>query len=319
MQIRHPTPDVLHEAVQLLRGGALVAFATETVYGLGAHAGDDRAVAEIFSVKGRPQFNPLIVHVRDAAMAKELVEWNALAERLSQAFWPGPLTLILPSAVRSPVSLLASAGGDTLAVRMPSHPVAQALLSAAGFPIAAPSANRSGRISPTTAAHVQEELGHRIGLILDGGNAQIGIESTVLDVRGREPVLLRPGSVTREQLEVLLQCDIGAPGRAQGQVSPGMLASHYAPSIRVRLNVTQPLPGEALLAFGPQVPEGARATINLSERGDPGEAAARLFAAMRTLDKPHYSAMAVMPIPMQGLGIAINDRLTRAAEPEVRT
>jgi len=322
-------------AVKLLSDGKLVAFPTETVYGLGGDATNDAAVAEIFAVKGRPEFNPLIVHVSDVSMAQRLVEWNEAAQKLANAFWPGPLTLVLPRLPDSPVSLLASAGGDTLGVRCPAQASARALIMAAGIPLAAPSANRSGRVSPTTAQHVYEELGNDVPLILDGGACEVGIESTVIDISSDAPVLLRPGFIAAEQIEAVLgrpphpnplpigEREANAPReRVRGidyseqQVilkSPGMLASHYAPSLPVRLNVTKPKSKEALLAFGDSVPKGAKATFNLSKAGDLEEAAANLFVALRAHDKPDYSAIAVMPIPEEGLGLAINDRLKRAA------
>jgi L-threonylcarbamoyladenylate synthase len=308
------TSGIIRKAVELLRSGGLVAFPTETVYGLGADALSDRAVAEIFAVKNRPQFNPLIVHVDGIAMAQRHAVWNGLAEKLAHDFWPGPLTLVLPRTTESAVSLLCSAGGDTLALRMPANADARALITAAGVPLAAPSANRSGRVSPTTAQHVKDEFGNDVPLILDGGPCLVGIESTVVDITGGVPLLLRSGFVTREQLEEALgrkvMKDTGVSGILK---SPGLLRKHYAPSLPVRLNVTTPRPDEALLAFGPKVPRGARGIINLSESGDLKEAAARLFADLRALDKPEYTAIAVMAIPQEGLGVAINDRLMRAA------
>jgi L-threonylcarbamoyladenylate synthase len=315
MNIESISKSSLHKAAQLLRLGKLVAFPTETVYGLGADATNNRAVAEIFAVKSRPQFNPLIVHVESVAMAQGQVTWNSMAEKLAHAFWPGPLTLVLPRKHDSVVSLLASAGGDTLGLRMPANQDARALIQAAGVPLAAPSANRSGRVSPTRAHHVKEELGKDIPLILDGGACEVGIESTVVDISGKVPILLRPGSVTREQIEAILGQKLMTQGEQTGALkSPGLLLSHYAPSLPVRLNVTAPRLNEALLAFGPHVPGGAKTIINLSEAGDLKEAAAHLFAGLRTLDIPGFTAIAVMPIPEEGLGIAINDRLTRAAK-----
>ena len=317
MNIESATERSIKRAAKLLHEGQLVAFATETVYGLGGNALDDKAVAEIFSIKGRPQFNPLIVHVCDIAMAQGIVVWNAWAEKLATAFWPGPLTLVLKRLPDCNVSLLASCGGDTLGVRMPAPDSARQMIKASGVPIAAPSANRSGRVSPTTAQHVYEELGNSIPLILDGGACEVGIESTVIDLSGDKPVLLRPGFVTAEQIKVILNTDVipmkaGILGSKEFK-SPGQLASHYAPSLPVRLNVTKPNANEALLAFGANVPSGAKVTINLSERGDLKEAASRLFSALRELDKPEYTAIAIMPIPEEGLGIAVNDRLKRAA------
>lgn len=298
-----------------MRFGNPVAFPTETVYGIGADAANDRAVAEIFAIKGRPQFNPLIVHVRDIAMAKRFVAWNAYADMLARAFFPGPLTLVLPRLPDSGISLLASAGGDTVGIRVPSHGAAQALLAAAGIPIAAPSANRSGRVSPTSAQHVHEELGDAVPLILDGGTCGVGIESTVIDISGNAPALLRPGFITAGQLESVLGEKIAVANGADGKLkSPGLLKSHYAPSLPVRLHVQEPRGDEALLAFGAFVPQGAKTTLNLSENADLKEAAARLFACLRMLDRPDlYSAIAIMPIPDAGIGVAVNDRLRRAA------
>jgi L-threonylcarbamoyladenylate synthase len=310
-------PPPIAEAAAQLRAGKLVAFPTETVYGLGGDATSDRAVARIFDAKGRPRFNPLIIHVPDAEAAKRLVEFSAEARRLADLFWPGPLTLVLRRRPDCPVSLLASAGLDTLAVRVPGHPLAQALLRAVGRPIAAPSANRSGRISPTRAEHVQAELGDRVALVLDGGPCRVGLESTVLDMTSEPPTLLRPGGVTREALEGVLGPIARAPSLedSSAPASPGMLASHYAPSRPVRLDALDPAPDEAWLGFG-AVPPGARTPdLQLSATGDAIEAAAALFAALRALDRPPFTGIAVMPIPETGLGAAINDRLRRAAAP----
>jgi len=309
-------PGEISEAARLLRTGELVAFPTETVYGLGADATNDRAVAEIFAAKGRPRFNPLIVHVPDAAAARGLASFDARAERVAERFWPGPLSLVLPRSPKCPVSLLASAGLDTLAIRMPSHPLALALLRETGRPLAAPSANRSGRVSPTTAAHVLEELGGRIAAILDGGPCSVGIESTVLDLSGPAPALLRPGAVTREELAQLIGPVAGQSETGSAPRSPGMLESHYAPHLPLRLEVREARPKEALLAFGQgAAPRGFAETRWLSRSGDLTEAAANLFASLRALDRPEFSAIAVMPIPERGLGAAINDRLRRAASP----
>lgn len=314
INMQNPPADTIAKAVQFIRAGRLVAFPTETVYGLGADATDDVAVAEIFAVKGRPQFNPLIVHVDSVAMAQRFVAWSKTADKLADKFWPGPLTLVLARLSDSKISLLASAGGDTLGVRLPAHPLARALIAQAGVPLAAPSANRSGAVSPTLAAHVREELGDDVPIILDGGACAVGIESTVVDISGEIPALLRPGFVTREQLEEVLGRKVVTHDDPSGMLkSPGLLLTHYAPKLPVRLNVTEPHAREALLAFGPNVPKGAKTIINLSETSDLKEAAARLFASLRALDKPEYSTIAVMPIPHDGLGAAINDRLTRAA------
>lgn len=298
-------------AASLLRDGTLVAFPTETVYGLGGNATSDRAVAAIFAAKGRPNFNPLIVHVAEIAAAEPLADFDDRARDLARRFWPGPLTLVLKRSAACPISCLASAGLETVALRAPAHPLAQALLRAVGRPLAAPSANRSGHVSPTTAHHVVDELGGRIAAVLDGGPCRVGIESTVIDLSQPQPALLRPGGVTREQLENVLgplanAADAGAPR------SPGMLERHYAPARPLRLDAAAVAADEALLAFGAPLP-GAGTTFNLSAARDLTEAAANLFAALRMLDQPRFTAIAVMPIPETGLGAAINDRLRRAA------
>lgn len=302
------TPGAIARAAELIRAGRLVAFPTETVYGLGADATDDRAVAAIFAAKRRPTFNPLIVHVADLAMAEPLAAFDDRARAVAARFWPGALTLVLPRRADSPVSLLATAGLDTLAVRVPAHPVAHALLAAARTPIAAPSANPSGRLSPTEAAHVEDMPG--LALVLDGGPCRIGVESTILDLSAPQAGILRPGGVAREDLEAVLGPLPGA-GNAERPTAPGQLESHYAPVLPVRLNATRARPGEALLGFGP----GSAADLNLSPSGDLAEAAANLFAMLRALDRPDFAAIAVTPIPEQGLGAAINDRLRRAAAP----
>jgi L-threonylcarbamoyladenylate synthase len=300
-------------AAALLRAGRLVAFPTETVYGIGGDATNDHAVAAIFAAKSRPRFNPLIVHIRDLAEAERLAVFNSPARHAAARFWPGPLTLVLPRQPSAGVSLLASAGLDTVAVRVPAHPVAQALLREAGRPIAAPSANRSGRVSPTEAVHVAEDLGDDVAMILDGGPTPLGLESTVMDLSGEAPALLRPGAVTLEALTELLG-PIALPGSGLPK-SPGMLASHYAPQLPVRVAATEARPGEALLAFGPDAPSGFAEVLWLSRSGDLAEAAANLFAMLRQLDRPSFTGIAVMPIPEHGLGRTINDRLRRAAAP----
>jgi len=297
-------------AAALLLAGELVAFGTETVFGLGADATDPRAVAAVFEAKGRPHFNPLICHYPDATAAFADVEVSDVARRLAAAFWPGPLTLVLPRRITCPVALLAGAGLETLAVRVPAHATALALLRAVGRPVAAPSANRSGQVSPTTAAHVLDGLGGRIAAVLDSGPCPVGVESTVLDLAGERPCLLRPGGVALEDLSAILGVIDrgGAPGGSPR--GPGMLESHYAPTLPLRLDAHAARPGEALLAFGP-APPGA--ILSLSPSGDLGEAAANLFAMLRALDRPDFTAIAVMPVPEHGLGLAINDRLRRAA------
>ena len=313
----------VQRAAALLREGGLVAFGTETVYGLGADATSNAAVASIFDAKGRPHFNPLICHYPDAAAAFAHVQAPEAAQRLAALFWPGPLTLVLPRRVTCPVALLAGAGLDTLAVRVPAHPTALRLLHEAGRPIAAPSANRSGEVSPTTADHVLAGLDGRIAAVLDSGPCAVGVESTVLDLSNGTPFLLRPGGVALDAI----QAAIGPVGRGitpsaaeapRTLRSPGLLVSHYAPRLPVRLDATGAGPDEALLAFGPAQP-GAGALYQLSEAGDVVEAAARLFAGLRWLDvegaRLGLRGIAAMPVPAGGLGLAINDRLQRAAAP----
>jgi L-threonylcarbamoyladenylate synthase len=307
------TSESVERAAALLRAGRLVAFPTETVYGLGGDATNGRAVARIFAAKGRPRFNPLIIHVPDLAAAEGIAEFDARAREVAGRFWPGPLTLVLPRRPESGVSLLACAGLDTIAVRVPAHPVAQELLRAAGVPVAAPSANRSGRVSPTEAAHVRE-LGRRVALVLDGGKCPIGLESTILDLTTATPALLRAGGVTLEALSAALG-EITVPAADPTKPrAPGQLQSHYAPNLPVRLEAAVATPGEVLLVFG-EAPEGFAEIRYLSRRGDLEEAAANLFALLRAVDLPVFSAIAVMPIPEAGLGRAINDRLRRAAAP----
>lgn len=302
-------------AATIIRAGGLVAFPTETVYGLGADATQDAAVAKIYAAKGRPDFNPLIAHVDRTEKLDPLIVWTPLARHLAMRFWPGPLTLVLPAQNRCPVSLLARAGLPSLAVRIPSHPVAQALLEAAGVPVVAPSANRSGSLSPTTPQHVQTSLGATIDAILAGGRAQVGVESTILDLTGAQPVLLRPGGISREQIEQCLgQPLTAAPGDSAQPVAPGQLASHYAPDHPVRLNVTTARDDEAYILFGPELGlRGGKLRRNLSPSGDLIEAAANLFAFLHECDTEIIAGIAVASIPEIGLGAAINDRLRRAA------
>jgi L-threonylcarbamoyladenylate synthase len=312
------SPEDVESAARALRAGRLVAFPTETVYGLGAVATSDRAVASIFAAKRRPRFNPLIVHVADRAAATALACWNDAAERLAARFWPGPLTLVLPRAPDSPLSLLVSAGLDTVALRVPAHPLAQALLAATVLPIAAPSANPAGEISPTMADHVATALGERIDLILDGGPCPIGLESTVVDLTSAAPRLLRAGGLVRSSIEEeigRLSAEPRPGDEGEAALSPGQQASHYAPARPVRLDARTVAPDEALLAFGLRPLAGAAVALNLSPHGDLEEAAANLFAMLRALDRPEIRAIAVMPIPRHDLGEAIRDRLVRAAAP----
>jgi L-threonylcarbamoyladenylate synthase len=310
--------NAIAKAAELLRAGKLVAFPTETVYGLGADATNDKAVAAIYEAKGRPQFNPLIVHVAEPRALDSLIVWNETARLLAGNFWSGPLTLVLPRAKDCPISLLASGGLDTLAVRIPAHPVARALISQTARPIAAPSANPSGKLSPTTPLHVAEGLGDKVAMILAGGKSEIGLESTVVDVTGSTPRILRPGGITREQLERVVGA-IEVVSTTQSESggalpSPGMLEKHYAPNLPLRLNAENAADDEALLTFGPDAfVKGGAVRLNLSANGDLTEAAANLFAMLRQLDRPNLRGIAAMKIPEKGLGVAINDRLRRAS------
>jgi L-threonylcarbamoyladenylate synthase len=311
--------SAIAEAARVLASGGLVAFPTETVYGLGADAGNGRAVARLYAAKGRPAFNPLISHVPDTASAQRLATFDQAALRLAQAIWPGPLTLVLPKTADCPVAELATAGLDTIAVRVPDHPVTRALLAAFGRPIVAPSANRSGHVSPTAAKHVHADLGGRIDMILDGGATPVGLESTIVSCLG-EPVLLRPGGVPRADIEQILEQPLREARESMQEqdapIAPGQLASHYAPRTPLRLDATSVSAGEALLVFGPPPPWASTAkALNLSPPGDLIEAAANLFSHLRALDAAGAKGIAVMPIPHDGLGEAINDRLARAAAP----
>lgn len=310
----------LDEAARLIRAGGLVAFPTETVYGLGADATNDTAVARIFEAKKRPSFNPLIVHSPSISEVWKYATESRRAQALADAFWPGALTMVLPRRSSGRLSLLVSAGLPSVAIRVPAHGGARDLLRLSGRPIAAPSANRSGRISPTTAEHVAESLGEAVDLILDGGPCRIGVESTIIDVTGDRVALLRPGGVPLEALEDAIGQTIDVPEHAYSEtgaeeapapVSPGLLSSHYAPRAAVRLGAAKADDGEAFLAFGP----GADGDLNLSRTGDLREAAANLFAMLHRLDATGAQAIAVAPIPETGLGRAINDRLRRAAAP----
>ena len=322
MTERLPAEAVEHAAA-LLRAGELVAFPTETVYGLGADARNGRAVAAVFTAKGRPHFNPLICHFPDAEAAFAEVLPDARARALAAAFWPGPLTLVLPRRPECRIDLLAGAGLDTLAVRVPGHPLALALLRAAAVPVAGPSANRSGQVSPTTAEHVLDGLSGRIAAVLDGGPCDVGVESSVLDLATGGAALLRHGGVPVEAIEAVIgpvsrPIPLADAEASRSLRSPGMMLSHYAPTLPVRLGATSVAADEALLAFGPPIP-GAAAVWQMSEARDPQEAATRLFAGLRWLDaegaRLGLARIAVMPVPMDGLGAAINDRLERAAAP----
>lgn len=300
-------------AVAILQAGGLVSFPTETVYGLGADARNDIAVAQIYDAKGRPSFNPLIVHVASLEAAMEYCDFNVVARQLADAFWPGALTLVLPLKIGAGVSKLVTAGLDTVAVRVPDHPVARDLLAAFGGPVAAPSANMSGRISPTTAAHVTAGLEGRIDAVVDGGACTVGVESTIVSCVGA-PALLRAGGIPVEALEACLGQPLLRSADPQTPTAPGQLASHYAPQGKVRLNAPYTNAGEVLLGFG-----RVDAPLNLSPAGDLTEAAANLFACLHQLDAMNATAIAVSPIPDHGMGRAINDRLRRAAAPREKT
>lgn len=349
MNLVQATDENIAKAAEILKSGGVVAMPTETVYGLAGNAFDGKAVAKIFEVKGRPQFNPLITHFAEGADVASCVEMNEKAKALAQAFWPGPLTMILkrnPSPPPSPggrgsfsgvppkgrgsISELATAGLETIAVRVPNHPVARKLIRACGFPLVAPSANLSGSVSPTSPAHVAESLGGKVDMILAAGASSVGLESTVIDLSEGKPVILRPGAVTAEDIAQVLDEEVSyESGDASKPKSPGLLLKHYAPKIPLRLNAIDLQPGEAVLGFhsmkfmgivktkdggggaAMSLPESMRR--NLSEEGDLHQAAANLFAYLRELDRPEYKGIAVMPIPDVGLGVAINDRLKRAA------
>ncbi|MEI4473119.1 L-threonylcarbamoyladenylate synthase [Frigidibacter sp. MR17.24] len=309
-----PTPEGLAEAARLLAAGQLVAFPSETVYGLGGDARSDTACAAIYAAKGRPRFNPLIVHLGAVDEVARHAVMDDRARALAAAFWPGPLTLVLPRRDDTDLSPLVSAGMATVAVRVPSHPVMRALLTAFGGPLAGPSANPSGRVSPTRADHVLDGLAGRIAAVLDGGPCAVGVESTIVGLAGPEPQLLRPGGVAREAIEAVLGRPLVAGGSAEAPTAPGQLSSHYAPAAPVRLGVTVPEPGEIWVGFGPGCPGAA---LSLSETGSDTEAAARLFHALREADRIAGAGgrIAFAPVPDAGLGLAINDRLRRAAAP----
>lgn len=311
-----PSQEEIARAAAALRAGDLVAFPTETVYGLGADATNDRAVAAIFTTKGRPRFNPLIIHVPDFAAAQHYGQFTNTAAQLARTFWPGPLTLVVPQQPDAGISDLVTTGLDTIAIRIPSHPVAQALLAQTVHPVAAPSANRSGRVSATSASHVRTDFEGSDLIVLDAGPTQHGLESTIIDASDDELVLLRPGAITAEMILAETGLHVGERTKPAARPNaPGQLESHYAPHAQVRLNISEPKPGEALLAFGADVPPHDGPMINLSASGDTTEAAINLFAALRTLDASGCATIAVMPIPETGLGAAINDRLRRAAAP----
>lgn len=309
--IKSPTTKTLQEACQLLLAGDLVAIPTETVYGLAADATNEQAVAKIYAAKSRPQFNPLIIHHYDVKHLEDYVEFNDLAYHLAAVFWPGPLTMVLPRRSQSEISHLAGAGLNTLAVRVPNHPVTLALLKQLQRPLAAPSANRSNTISPTTASDVLASLGERVPLILDGGAAMVGLESTILDLTTAQPTILRPGGVSLEEIAAVIGPVHEAKDHSKIK-APGMMKRHYAPCLPLRLQAVEKRSGEFHLGFG-----AIKGDISLSDRGDLQEAAANLFRMLRDYDNPErYQGLAVAPIPNQGLGRAINDRLHRASAQE---
>ena len=313
-RILAPDPAGVAEAAKIICAGGLVAFPTETVYGLGADATSPDAVAKIYAAKGRPAFNPLIAHVTGIEAARREGHFSSDAERLAEAFWPGPLTLVLPLAEGGSVCELARAGLSSVALRAPAHPAAQAMLHAVGRPVAGPSANRSGRVSPVTAGHVLEDLADRINAVLDAGPTTVGLESTIVACLDGKPVLLRPGGVSREKIEAVVGA-LAAP-RSGKVEAPGMLASHYAPRARLRLDATELRAGEAGLDFGGRFRAAPGAQIlDLSGSGDLVEAAARLYALLRELDAMGAATIAVAPIPSDNMGEAIRDRLARAAAP----
>jgi L-threonylcarbamoyladenylate synthase len=315
-RLAEASPEAIVSAAACLRAGGVVAMPTETVYGLAADATSDAAVAAIYAAKERPAINPLIAHVLDIEAAREQAIFSAEAETLARAFWPGPLTLVLPMASSCQISLLARAGLDTVAVRSPSHETARALIDAAGFPLAAPSANRSGAVSPTTAAHVAADLDGRVDWILDGGPCRYGLESTIVACLSARPQLLRPGAVTREEIESALGSLIDSSSAPQtAPNAPGQLVSHYAPRAELRLDAASASSDEAVLDFGGSLRDAAGARLDLSPSGDLVEAASHLFSYMRVLDAAGATRIAVAPIPAHGFGAAINDRLRRAAAP----
>ena len=314
-RIHKPELRTIESAVGLLRLGNIVSFPTETVYGLGADATNSAAIAKVFAAKNRPTFNPLIVHLSDPSEAEHYVEMNEIALALAFAFWPGPFTMVLPLKDNSPISDLITVGLDTVAIRVPANKVAHKLLETFGGPIAAPSANKSGHISPTTAHHVDGEFGDELEMIIDGGPCDKGIESTIVQVMDDQIILLRPGSITAEDIKIITNIKvITIIEPTDNPVAPGQLKSHYAPNAKMRLNADEPKDGEAYLAFGKTSAHDNM--LNLSSIGDLEEAAANLFSMMRVLDDLDLKTIAVAPIPMSGLGLAINDRLTRAAAPK---
>ncbi len=317
--ILRPSPTAIRQATEQLAAGRLVVFPTETVYGLGGDATNGAAVQAIFDAKGRPAHNPLICHIAEAAQLNDIARVSDKSKALAAKFWPGPLTMVLNKSAACPVDDRATAGLDTIAVRIPAHDTALSVLSAFGRPLVAPSANTSGRVSPTQAQHVQLTDESRISMILDGGPCRIGLESTILSLTGPTPRLLRPGAITAEEIETVIGPVTECRDSADRPTAPGQLESHYAPQKPVRLAASSPNEGEAFLAFGPYDTETAAPTLNLSETGDLAEAASHLYAYLQALDAMDCDGIAVAPIPDKGIGKALNDRLTRAAAPRGRT
>lgn len=314
-RIYKPTAEAIIMASDILKKGEVVSFPTETVYGLGADATNSDAVAKIFSAKNRPSFNPLIIHLPNTQMVEKYVELSQLAKDLSNIFWPGPFTMVLPLKKNSGISTLITAGLETVAIRVPSHPVAHTLLNEFNGPIAAPSANKSGQISPTTAQHVDQEFGDELELIIDGGPCDNGLESTIVKVVYDQLTILRPGNVTVEEIQEKIEVKIVTDTQpTDNPIAPGQLKSHYAPNANVRLNVINPEMNEAYLAFGDT--NQVENMLNLSPSGDLEEAASNLFSMMRSLDQLNLKTISVAPIPKSGVGVAINDRLERAAAPK---
>ncbi|WP_438994160.1 L-threonylcarbamoyladenylate synthase [Pseudemcibacter sp.] len=314
-RIYKPTAEAISMASDILKKGEVVSFPTETVYGLGADATNSDAVAKIFSAKNRPSFNPLIIHLPNTQMVEKYVELSQLTKDLSNIFWPGPFTMVLPLKKNSGISTLITAGLETVAIRVPSHPVAHTLLNEFNGPIAAPSANKSGQISPTTAQHVDQEFGDELELIIDGGPCDNGLESTIVKVVYDQLTILRPGNVTVEEIQEKIEVKIVTDTQpTDNPIAPGQLKSHYAPNANVRLNVINPEMNEAYLAFGDT--NQVENMLNLSPSGDLEEAASNLFSMMRSLDQLNLKTISVAPIPKSGVGVAINDRLERAAAPK---
>lgn len=309
-------PQTVDEAAALIRAGRLCAFATETVYGLGADATNSDAVLAIYETKGRPRFNPLISHCADMEMARRYAQFSPLAEKVAARFWPGPLTLVLPMVEGSGLSDIVTAGLATVAIRLPGHPGARALIAAVGNPVAAPSANPSGKLSPTTADHVRTAFGGRVP-VLDGGPCESGLESTILAIEGETVIQLRAGALAREEVEAFLGAPVQSAANDAAMAAPGMMRSHYAPDAAIRLDAEKPNPDEAYLAFGAEPEEWSGPMLNLSPSGNLREAARNLFSYLARLDREGCERIAVAPIPREGLGEAINDRLERAAAPRI--